>query len=114
MSPTESPDSYRDHLATADSTGRRIWVFPVKPKGKLYQGRTILSVFLLAFLFGAPLIKVHGEPLLLFDLLGRKFVIFGLLFRPQDFHIFVLVAIATGVFVILFTAVFGRLFCGWI
>ena len=112
--PTERQESYRDNLATADKTGRRIWVFPVKPRGKLYRARSILSIFLLAFLFGTPFVKVNGEQLLLFDLLGRKFVIFGLVFRPQDFHIFVLVSIASGVFVILFTAVFGRLFCGWI
>lgn len=105
---------YRNQLATADKQGRRIWVFPTKPKGKLYTARTILSWFLLAFLFGAPFIKVGGHPLLLFDILNRKFVIFGLVFWPQDFHLFVLATITLAVFIVLFTAVFGRLFCGWI
>ncbi len=107
-------DVYRDKIATADETGRRLWVFAAKPKGRLYTARTIVSVFLFAFFFGAPFIKFGGEPMLLFDILGRRFIIFGLAFWPQDFHLFVLATITFIVFVVLFTAVFGRLFCGWI
>lgn len=107
-------DSFRDHIATADQTGKRLWIYPAKPKGRLYRGRTILSIFLLAFLFGGPFIKVGGQPILLLDVINRKFIIFGLAFWPQDFYLFVLMAITLVVFIILFTAVFGRLFCGWI
>ncbi|MCB2229621.1 cytochrome c oxidase accessory protein CcoG [bacterium] len=105
---------FRDSIATAEKSGKRIWVFPAKPKGKHYNARTIVSIFLLAFLFGAPFIKINGEPLLLLNVLERKFIIFGLAFWPQDFHLFVLGLITFIVFVVLFTAVFGRLFCGWI
>lgn len=113
MTPDQQ-DSFRDHIATADERGNRIWVFPTKPKGRFYSARTIVSWFLLAFLFGAPFIKVSGHPILLFDIINRKFIIFGLTFWPQDFHLFVLATITLVVFVILFTAVFGRLFCGWV
>ena len=106
--------SFRDHLATADRTGKRIWVFPAKPKGRLHRARSIVAVGLLAFLFAGPFIKVGGQPILLLNILERKFIIFGLAFWPQDFHLFVLAAITLAVFVVLFTAVFGRLFCGWI
>lgn len=107
-------DSFRDHLATADERGNRIWVYPTKPKGRFHTARMVVSWFLLAFLFGAPFIKVNGHPILLFDIINRKFIIFGLTFWPQDFHLFVLATITLVVFVILFTAVFGRLFCGWV
>ena len=105
---------YRNNLATADKQGRRKWVYPVKPKGTLYTARTIVSWFLLVFLFGAPFIKIGDHPLLLFDIINRKFIIFGIVFWPQDFYLFVLATITLAVFIVLFTAVFGRLFCGWI
>jgi cytochrome c oxidase accessory protein FixG len=106
-------DKFRDSIATADHTGKRIWVFPSKPKGRLYSARNYVAVLLLGFLFAAPFIKLGGQPLLLLDILERRFIIFGLPFWPQDFHLFVLATITVAVFVILFTAIFGRLFCGW-
>lgn len=112
--PTEHSESFRDSLATIDKRGRRKWVFPTQPVGQLYRWRTVTAVFLLSFLFGAPFVKISGNPLLQFDILSRKFFIFGAVFWPQDFYIFVLCTIALVVLVILFTAAFGRLFCGWI
>ncbi len=91
-----------------------MWVYPTQPKGKYYSIRTVLSFFLLAFLFGAPFIRVDGHPFLQFDILNRHFYIFGLVFWPQDLHLFVLAGITFFVFIILFTTVYGRLFCGWI
>jgi len=110
----QAPDQFRDRLATADKSGRRIWMYPVKPTGELYRARTVVSVFLLAFLFSAPFIKLGEHPLLQFDIIHRQFYIFGIVFWPQDLYLFVLATITFVVFVILFTAVFGRLFCGWI
>ena len=51
---------------------------------------------------------------MLFNILVRRFNIFGFPFWPQDFYIFVLFMIVGVVFVILFTVIFGRIFCGWI
>jgi len=45
--------------------------------------------------------------------LGRKFILFGQIFWPQDFFIFALGMILFIVFIALFTVVFGRVFCGW-
>ncbi|MCB0259426.1 MAG: cytochrome c oxidase accessory protein CcoG [Calditrichaeota bacterium] len=110
----QDTEVFRDRIATVDEDGKRIWVYPKKPSGRLYRARTILSFFLLAFLFGAPFIKINGEPLILLNILERKFIIFGLAFWPQDFHLFALAALTLAVFIILFTVVFGRVFCGWI
>jgi len=112
--PIKDTEEYRDHISTVDDKGKRVWIYPKKPSGRFYRWRTYLSWALLAFLFGAPFIKVNGEPLLLFNILERKFVIFGLVFAPQDFHLFVLAMITFIVFIVLFTVVFGRLFCGWV
>lgn len=110
----KSPESFRDRVSTIDKEGHRKWIFPQKPKGKFYNARTIVSIFLLAFLFGAPFIKLNGQPLLLFNVLERKFIIFGLTFWPQDFFLFGLAMLTFIVFIVLFTVVFGRVFCGWV
>ncbi len=107
-------EEFRDHLATVTEKGERIWVYPKKPKGKFYNLRTIVSVILLAILFLVPFIKVHGHPLMLLDILGRKFILFGVPFGPHDFHLFVLAIIGGIISIFLFTVVYGRIFCGWL
>ncbi len=107
-------ETFRDHLATVDKEGKRIWVYPKKPKGRFTNYRSLVSYLLLLFLFGAPFLKVDGQPFLLFNIFDRKFIIFGQVFWPQDFFLFVVGMLASLVFIILFTVVFGRIFCGWI
>ena len=107
-------ESYRDHIATVDEQGKRIWIYPKKPTGKYYNFRTYVSWILLALLFGMPFIKVNGDPLFLFNILERRFILFSVVFTPQDMHLFALAMITLVVFIVLFTVVFGRLFCGWV
>ncbi len=105
--------TYRDKLATIDEEGKRIWVHAKKPKGKLYNYRQLFGYFLLAFLFIVPFIKINGEPLMLFNVIERKFIIFGVIFWPQDSFLFYLMMLSAILFIVLFTVVYGRLFCGW-
>lgn len=117
MDPIEAiydTEEYRDRIATVDEKGKRVWIYPKKPKGRFTNMRTWLSWVLLAFLFGMPFVKYNGEPFLLFNILERKFILFGILFTPQDFHLFGLAMLTLIVFIVLFTVVFGRLFCGWV
>ncbi len=110
---SDEKNSFRDSIATADKDGRRLWIYPTKPKGKLYSARTYVSWLLLIVLFGLPFIKIDGHPAMLLNIMERKFIIMGIAFWPQDFHLFVLATLTLVVFIVLFTAVFGRLFCGW-
>jgi polyferredoxin len=110
----EDTEEYRDHLSTVDKSGKRVWLYPKKPSGWFYKARTWVSFALLALLFGMPFIKVNGEPLLLFNILERKFILFSIVFTPQDLHLFALAMVTLMVFVVLFTVVFGRIFCGWV
>lgn len=106
--------SFRDSIGTIDEDGKRKWLFPKKPAGFFTKWRTMVSYVLLAFLFLAPFVRIDGQPLLQFNLLERKFIIFGQIFWPQDFHLFVLAMITLVIFITLFTVVYGRLFCGWV
>ena len=110
----QDKDSFRDSIATIDDKGKRSWIFPKKPSGIFYKYRTYVSWFLLAFLLAAPFIKINGNQFLLFNVLERKFNIFGFPFWPQDFHLLVVSMIIFVVFIALFTVVYGRVFCGWI
>jgi cytochrome c oxidase accessory protein FixG len=107
-------ENFRDHISTVNDKGKRVWLYPKKQTGKFYKARTILSIFLLAFLFGTPFIKMNGHPFILLNVLERKFILFGFVFGPQDFYLLVLATISVLVFIVLFTAIYGRLFCGWI
>jgi cytochrome c oxidase accessory protein FixG len=106
-------ESFRDHLSTVTQEGKRVWVYPKKQKGRYYTARTIVSIFLIAVLFVTPWIKIDEHPFMLFNVFERQFIILGLAFGPQDFYIFALGFITLVVFVVLFTAIFGRIFCGW-
>ena len=107
-------EQFREEIATVDKSGKRIWIYPKKPSGKFTNYRTWLSYLYFLVLFGIPFIKVNGDPLMLFNIIDRNFIIFGIHFGPQDFYLFAIAMLIMVVFITLFTVVFGRLFCGWI
>ena len=107
-------ENFRDAISTVDKAGKRIWVYPKKPSGKLYNYRKLISYGFLALLVIGPFIKINGLPILMLNFLERKFIIFGMIFWPQDFFILLIGFLAFVVFVILFTVVYGRAFCGWV
>ena len=106
-------EGFRDSISTVDKQGKRVWVYPKKSHGKFTSWRARFGYSLLALLFAGPFIKIGGEPLLMINLVERRFVFFGQSFWPQDFLIFVVGFLTFIVFVTLFTVAFGRLFCGW-
>jgi cytochrome c oxidase accessory protein FixG len=112
----ESPknETFRDSIGTLTEDGKRAWVYPKKPSGRYYEKRKIVSYGLLIFLFIAPFIKIGGNQFLMFNVLERRFNIFGFPFWPQDFYLFVISMLIGVIFVTLFTVGFGRIFCGWI
>jgi cytochrome c oxidase accessory protein FixG len=114
MDPIEdNSESFRDHIATIGEDGKRKWIYPNKPSGKFYNYRKLLSYVYLLVFFGLPFIKVNGDPLFLINVLERKFILFGMIFWPQDLFIFGLGMLIFIVFIALFTVIFGRVFCGW-
>lgn len=112
--PIVDKEAFRDSVATVDKEGKRVWVYPKKPKGKLYQYRKLVSYGFLALLFIGPFLKINDLPVLMLNFVERKFIIFGMIFWPQDFFILLLGFMAFIVFIILFTIVYGRVFCGWV
>jgi cytochrome c oxidase accessory protein FixG len=104
---------FRDHLATAERDGRRKWVYPRKVSGRFFRWRTWFSWLLLVIMFIGPFITIHGNPLLLLNIGERKFVVLGQIFWPQDLIIFAIAALVGVTGIVIFTAAFGRVWCGW-
>lgn len=106
--------SFRDRISTVDEKGKRKWIYPKKPKGKWYNRRLVVAYILLIILVALPFIKYDGKPVFLLDIIDRKFIILGQVFTSQDTYLFAIGTILLILFIVFFTFVFGRLFCGWI
>lgn len=109
----EYEDEFRNTIATVDEHGKRVWVYPKKPSGVHHRARIGVAIGLLSLLFAGPFLKIGGQPLLLLNIFERRFVILGQVFWPQDFVLLAILLITFFVFIILFTVVYGRLWCGW-
>jgi cytochrome c oxidase accessory protein FixG len=107
-------DQFRNTIATVDEHGKRIWVYPKKPSGQFHLWRIVVTVILLGALVSGPFIMIGGRPLFLFNVFDRKFILFGQVFWPQDFVVLAIALLTFFVFIILFTVVFGRIWCGWL
>lgn len=106
-------EDFRDHLTTSDKQGHRQWVYAKKPKGDWTRRRTWLSWLLIGIMFAGPFIKINGNPLLLLNIVERRFSILGQLFWPQDMVIFAVAMLIFITGIIVFTTAYGRLWCGW-
>lgn len=89
------------------------FIYPKKPSGKLFNYRQLVGYGLLLLLIISPFAKINGEQLVLLNFIERKFVFFGLIFTPQDFYLFALAMLIFIMFIVCFTVVLGRLWCGW-
>ncbi|CAN5116121.1 cytochrome c oxidase accessory protein CcoG [soil metagenome] len=110
---TEEKDVFRDTIATITKEGKRNFLYPKMPKGKLYNARKYTGYVYLMIFLTLPFIKYQGDPLFMINVIERKFIIFGMVFWPQDFFLFALALITFITGIILFTVVYGRAFCGW-
>jgi len=106
-------ETFRDRISTVTESGKRRWIYGLRPEGRFATIRDWLSYGYLALFFALPFVKINGHPVFLVNVLDSKVILFGKVFWPQDFFIFALAMIASIIFVILFTVIYGRLFCGW-
>ena len=100
-------------MATIAVENKRKWIYAKKPKGIWYQRRQWIGYTLLLIFFGLPFIKIGEHPMLMINVVERRFSIFGVLFYPQDLYIFVFGMMIMLVAIVLVTAMAGRVWCGW-
>jgi cytochrome c oxidase accessory protein FixG len=81
--------------------------------GVFANWRIALVLITQAVYYGLPWLQWDSRQAVLFDLAARKFYIFGLVFWPQDFVYLTGLLILSALALFLFTAVAGRLWCGY-
>ena len=88
-------------------------IYPRSVTGLFARWRIILILATQLLFYGLPWISWNGRQAVLFDLIQRKFYIFGLVLWPQDVIYLTLLLILSALALFLFTAIAGRLFCGY-
>ena len=88
-------------------------IYPRQVTGRFARLREIAVWVLLGLFYLLPWITIGGKQAMLFDLPARKFYLFGLTFWPQDFVYLALLLITAGLSLFFFTALAGRLWCGF-
>lgn len=104
----------KDHaVGTIGEGGKRVWVYPERPKGRFMRWRTAAHALLIVALLLGPWIDVGGHPGIHIDIPGRRIHLLGLsLFATDGAYLLFLVGFVVFA-VFLFTALFGRAWCGW-
>lgn len=72
-----------------------------------------MSWVLITVLFVGPFVRIQGHPLLMLNIVERKFSILGQMFWPEDTILFAVAMLTFFAGIMIFTTAFGRLWCGW-
>src|SRR5690554_999080 len=96
--------------AIADVRGK---IHPRSVKGLYANWRIIMVVVTQLIFYGLPWLQWNGRQAVLFDLAARKFYIFGMVLWPQDVIYLAVLLVISAFALFLFTAMAGRLFCGY-
>jgi cytochrome c oxidase accessory protein FixG len=88
-------------------------IYPRETGGRFQRLRVIAVVVLLGMYYVFPWLRWDGRQAVLFDLPARKFYVFALSFWPQDFFFLALLLVMAGLSLFFFTAIAGRLWCGY-
>jgi len=88
-------------------------IYPRSVSGLFARWRFIIVFATQLLFYGLPWVSWNGRQAVLFDLIQRKFYIFGLVLWPQDVIYLTLLLILSALALFLFTAIAGRLFCGY-
>jgi cytochrome c oxidase accessory protein FixG len=94
-------------------SGTRDWVYPQSIQGSFTSLRRWTFLMLHAALFVAPWITLRGHPLVLLDLPHRRVFLFGAIYTPADTIFLVLLLMFMAFSLFFFTAIFGRIWCGY-
>ncbi|MGC2520990.1 MAG: cytochrome c oxidase accessory protein CcoG [Burkholderiales bacterium] len=88
-------------------------IYPRAVGGWFARWRVAMVLLTQMVFYGTPWLPWNERQAVLFDLAARKFYIFGLVFWPQDFIYLTVLLVISALSLFLFTAVAGRLWCGY-
>ncbi|QOJ01314.1 MAG: cytochrome c oxidase accessory protein CcoG [Phycisphaeraceae bacterium] len=100
-------------LSTLNRDGSRRWIEPRVSPGRFWHARRGVAYLLMAVFFLIPYLKINDKPAILLDIAAREFTILGKTFLPTDTLLLALLVVSVFLTVLLVTALFGRVWCGW-
>lgn len=100
-------------LPTLNEDGSRNWLRPKPSPGRWWKRRRVVAYSLMALFMALPHLRIHGAPAILLDVPKRQFTILGTTFLPTDTLLLMLLLGSAIIAVFLFSALFGRVWCGW-
>lgn len=100
-------------LPTMHEDGSRRWIRSKPSDGVWFRRRRVVAYALMALYVAIPHLRMNGMPLMLLDAPRRHFTLFGYTFLATDTLLFMLLLGTLALAVFTFTAVFGRVWCGW-
>jgi len=100
-------------LSTLNVDGTRRWLNPRLSPGRWLNRRRAVGYGLIALFVTMPHLRIDGRPPLLIDILKREFTFFGTTLYPTDTLLLALGLITIALSIFFFTALFGRVWCGW-
>ena len=101
-------------LSTLNEDGSRRWLKPRPSRGVFWKWRRVVAYALIAVFAITPFTEVGGKQTILLDLMNREFTFFGKTLYSHDTLLFGLFMIMMFLTIFLVTALFGRVWCGWI
>ncbi|MGM0576081.1 MAG: cytochrome c oxidase accessory protein CcoG [Myxococcota bacterium] len=102
-----------DRLSVLDEAGGRKYVYPADARGKFSRIKPFVYAVLIAVYVGLPWIPIGGHPAVLIDLPMRRFYLFGATFNAQDVYLIFFLLTGIGFGLIMLSALWGRVWCGW-
>ena len=103
-----------DRPLGTDISGPGNGLYPRKVKGRFQNQRRMAAWFLFCLYIILPWLSFRNVPLFQIDIYGRKIILLGNYFWPQDIGVFLPLFIAFVLGVFLVTALLGRIWCGWL
>src|SRR5258706_14659070 len=95
-------------LSTLEQDGSRRWLFPRLSKGRFWSRRRGGAYALLALYTLIPFLRIGGKPVILLDLIQRRFMLLGATFLPTDTALLALLLLVALVSIFFATALLGR------
>ncbi|HEX4934576.1 MAG TPA: cytochrome c oxidase accessory protein CcoG, partial [Gemmatimonadaceae bacterium] len=93
--------------------GSRRWIRPKPSDGAWFTRRRIVAYVLMVVYLAIPHITINGKPAIWLNAVRREFTFFGYTFLATDTFLFMLLLGTLVLLVFTFTALFGRVWCGW-
>jgi cytochrome c oxidase accessory protein FixG len=107
------PTPPEDVLSTLNPDGSRRWLRPRLSPGRFLSARRLVGWALVVTFVTLPFVHIAGRPALLVDVLHWRMALFGKLLLPSDTILLAIFLVGSIVGLFLFTAMLGRVWCGW-